>query len=101
MRRIAALAATFAVFGVFASPVAAATKTISWGFGTTGTISVKKGTTVKWSWTGGPHNVVGSGFTSGSPKSSGSYSRTFSKAGSYSVYCAPHQAVMNVTIKVS
>ena len=101
MRRIAALAATFAVFGVLASPVAAATKAISWGFGSSGTISVKKGTTVKWTWSSGGHNVVGTGFSSGSAKPSGSYSRTFSKAGSYAVYCAPHKAIMKVTIKVS
>ena len=101
MRRIAALAATFAVLGVFASPVAAATKSISWKFGSTGTVAVQKGTTVKWTWTSGGHNVVGTGFSSGATKPSGTYSRTFSKAGSFVVYCTPHKAIMKVTIKVS
>jgi plastocyanin len=52
------------------------------------TLSVKKGTTVKWSWkTGGvPHNVTGKGFT---------------KAGTYKYVCSIHKAAgMTGTIKV-
>lgn len=101
MRRIAALATAVAALAITASPVAAATKTVTWGFGSSGTISIKKGDKITFRWTSGGHNVAGSGWSSGSPKQSGSYTKTFSSKGSFSVYCAPHSSVMKVTVKVS
>jgi len=66
------------------------------------TVTVKKGTTVKWSWkTGGvPHNVVGKGFKS---KTAGtvSFSKKFSKKGTYRYVCTIHKAQgMKGTVKV-
>ena len=101
MRRITALAATFAVFGVLASPVAAATKSINWVLPYSGTVSVKKGDSVTWSWSGMRHNVVGTGLNS--PKvTSGSVTRKFTAKGSFVYYCAVHgKGAQKVTIKVS
>jgi plastocyanin len=66
------------------------------------TVTVKKGTTVRWNWTGHHmHNVIGSGpasFNSG-VKKSGHYSRKFKKAGTYSVFCSIH-AGMEMKLKV-
>ena len=101
MRRIAALATAVVALAVTASPVAAATKSVSWGFGSSGTISIKKGDKINFSWSSGGHNVVGPGFSSGGARTSGSYTRTFSSKGSFSVYCAPHRSIMKVTVKVS
>ena len=66
------------------------------------TITVKKGTTVKWSWKGSvPHNVVGKGFKSGNPKAAVTYSHKFTKKGTYKYVCSIHKAAgMTGTIKV-
>lgn len=103
MRRIAAFIATIAVFGALAAPTGAATtQNITWTFGTMTTISIKKGDSVKWTWTGGPHNVYSSSSVkSGSPKSGGTYTRKFTSAGTFKFYCQPHSAIMKVTVKVS
>lgn len=103
MRRIAALAVTTAAAASLASPaVAATTTTFAWGFSMPSTISIKKGDTVKFTWSGGlPHNVVGPNFRSGNAKVSGTYSRKFSSKGSFSVYCQPHSSIMKVTVVVS
>lgn len=100
MRRITAFIATIAVFGAFAAPTGAATKSVNWTYSPS-SLSIAKGTKVTWVWSGtGNHNVVGSGFSSGSAKGSGSYSRTFSSKGTFSVYCSVHRAAMTQRITV-
>lgn len=67
-------------------------------------VSISRGTTVKWTWsnTSNPHNVkVRSGprkFSS-STKRSGSYSRKISTAGTYKIYCSIHSSSMKMTIR--
>jgi len=101
MRRITVFIATIAVFGVLAAPTGAATtKTISWTYNVNKTLSVKKGDSVKWLWSNGPHNVAGSS-SSGGTKVSGSYTRKFTSTGTFSFYCQPHRSIMKATIKVS
>jgi plastocyanin len=66
------------------------------------TVTVKKGTTVKWSWkTGGvPHNVVGKGFKS-KTAATVSFSKKFTKKGTYKYVCTIHKAQgMTGTVKV-
>ena len=103
MRRIAAVIATVAVFGALAAPTGAATtRTINWTFGSNVSLSIKKGDSVKWSWTGGPHNVYrSSSARSGSAKSGGTYTVKFTSAGTFKYICQPHAAIMKATIKVS
>jgi len=65
-------------------------------------VTVKKGTTVRWSWNSGgvPHNVVGKGFKS---KTAGkvTFSKKFTKAGTYRYVCTIHKAQgMKGTVKV-
>jgi plastocyanin len=65
-------------------------------------ITVAKGTTVRWNWTGSHfHNVVGSGPASfhSALKRSGHYSKRLKKAGTYSILCSVHSS-MRMTIKV-
>src|SRR3954469_15464295 len=66
------------------------------------TLKVKRGTTVKWSWSGSvPHNVVGKGFKS-KTTTKGSVSHKFTKKGTYTVVCTLHKAAgMTMKIKVS
>ena len=66
------------------------------------TVTVKRGTTVRWSWSGSiPHNVVGKGFKS---KTAGkvTFSKRFTKKGTYRYVCTIHKAQgMTGVIKVS
>jgi plastocyanin len=57
------------------------------------TVRIKAGQTVTWS---NPskltHTVTGSGFDSGNVGPGGSWSRKFTKAGTYTYVCTPHAA---------
>ena len=100
MRKLIILALAVGCLGVLASVAMAATKSVKVGDNyyvrPSGVpkITVKKGTKVKWRFgTGTPHTVtVKSGpakFNSG-VKSSGSYSKTLKKRGTYVIYCTIH-----------
>ena len=108
-RRLAVLVAVLLVVGAFAvaAGVAAAAgpKTVSLGdnFFKPTKVTVTAGTTVMWKWTGGnTHNVtVVSGpekFHSGD-QSSGAYSHTMAKPGTYKLVCTFHPG-MDMTINV-
>jgi len=108
MKRILALA--LAATLLVAVPALAATKKIKVGDnyfvkkGTQPKISVKRGTTVKWTWpgTGVPHNVtVTKGPTTfRSPtKTKGTYSKKVRRKGTYFISCTIHSG-MNMTLKV-
>lgn len=93
-----------------AAPAAGATRNVKIGddyFVRTGnppTVTVKKGTTVKWNWTGNrQHNVVvQSGPVSfQSPlKRSGSYRKKMKRRGTYRIICSIHAPDMAMTLKV-
>jgi plastocyanin len=110
MKRSVAVTLALATTGALAVPALAATKTIRLGDnyfvkkGTQPTITVKRGTTVKWIWPGSgvPHNVtVTKGpVTFRSPtKTKGSYAKKVSKKGTYFISCTIHSG-MNMTLKV-
>ena len=73
--------------------------------------TVPVGTTVQWSWSscgGGPygddqcvfHSVTFDDGTGSELQSGGSYSRNFTKAGTYAYHCLSHGAAMSGTITV-
>ena len=105
MRKLLILAAVSSLAAAGAVPALASTRSVKVGDNFFGpkTLTVKKGTTIHWSWhTSAIHNVVGSGrasFSSGSPKSKGSYSRKLTRAGTYKIVCVVHSD-MRQTIKV-
>jgi plastocyanin len=97
-----------AALAVGVSPAAAKTRSVKIGDdffvrnSGTPTVTVKKGTTVKWRWTGSDaHNVVGSGPASfQSPvKTKGSYKKKMKKKGTYRIVCSIH-AGMDMKLKV-
>jgi plastocyanin len=118
MRKLLVLAAVSASAAVLAVPAFAATKTVKVGnTGATsdwfiskadnhGTVKVKAGDTVKWTFVGTfPHNVtVKSGpvkFHSATKKS-GSFSKKLTKRGTYKIFCSIHGATkQSMTLKVS
>jgi plastocyanin len=89
-----------ALLATSAATAVAATKNVrvgdNWYVRASGvpTVTVSKGTKVKWNFIGdNPHNVTvsrGPAKFRSSTKSSGSYSRTVRKTGTYSIFCTVH-----------
>ncbi len=112
MRKLIVLAVVAVASAAIAVPAFAATKSVKVGDSyfvkATGvpTVSAKVGDTVKWNFTGKiAHTVtVKSGptkFTS-TAKSSGSFSKKVTKAGTYKIYCKIHgMADQSMILKVS
>jgi plastocyanin len=95
---------------VTAAPAAAATRNVKIGddyyvrAGSPPTVTVFRGTTVRWNWRGNrQHNVVAqsgpSSFQS-ALKRSGSYSRKMRRAGTYRIVCSIHQPDMAMRLRV-
>ena len=102
MRKLIVMALVVGCLGTLASVAMAATKSVKVGddyyVRSRGvpTVTVSKGTTVKWNFRGSnPHTVtVLKGprkFNSG-VKSSGSYRKKLTKRGTYTIYCTIHGA---------
>jgi plastocyanin len=91
---------------VAAAPAAARTKTVKVGddFFKPKTLSVSKGTTVKWTWTGrDSHNVTvtkGPSSFRSSLKRSGTFKHKMSRRGTYKIICTIHAPDMRMTINV-
>jgi plastocyanin len=63
-------------------------------------VSIKRGDTVRWNWSGGPpHNVTGRGFKSRTAARL-TYSRRFTRSGSYRITCTVHARTMRMTVRV-
>jgi plastocyanin len=91
--------------GVIATQAFAATKTVSVkdNFFSPKSLTVSKGTTVKWVWKGkAPHNVMstGAGKFQSKTQTKGSFSKKLTKAGTYKIVCSIHAPGMKMTIKV-
>jgi plastocyanin len=91
--------------GVLATQAFAATKTVSVkdNLFSPKTLTVSKGTTVKWVWKGkAPHNVVstGAGKFQSKVMTKGSFSKKLTKAGTYKIVCSIHAPGMRMTVKV-
>jgi plastocyanin len=108
MTRLLPIALVLSLALAVAAPAVAKTRGVKIGDnyfvskGSTATITVKKGTTVRWNWTGHhPHNVVGSGAGSfqSSVKKSGHYAKKLTRAGTYTIICSIHSG-MKMKIKV-
>jgi plastocyanin len=96
---------------VAAAPAAAATKNVKIGddyyvrAGNPPTVTVSKGTTVKWNWRGRrQHNVLvqrGPSTFQSALKKSGSYSRRMRRRGTYKIVCSIHSPDMAMTLRVN
>jgi plastocyanin len=107
MKKIAATAAVTAMAaGALAIPALAATKTVQIkdNLFAPASITVSKGTTVKWVWKGkAPHNVKvtkGPAKFSSTTQTKGNFSKKLTKAGTYSIVCTIHAPNLKMTIKV-
>jgi plastocyanin len=107
MKKLIAAAATAALAaGALAIPAFAATKTVQVKDNkfVARSITVSKGTTVKWVWKGkAPHNVTvtkGPAKFKSTTQVKGSYSKKLTKKGTYTLLCTIHAPGMKMTIKV-
>jgi plastocyanin len=102
MRKLIVIALAVGCLGALASVAMAATSSVKVGddyyvrASGVPTVTVKKGTTVKWNFAGdNPHSVtVSKGprkFDSG-VKTSGSYRKKLTRRGTYTIYCTVHGA---------
>jgi plastocyanin len=68
------------------------------------TVTVARGTTVKWNWKGtAPHNVTvtkGPAKFSSKTQKKGSFSKKLTKRGTYKIVCTIHLPGMVMTLKV-
>ena len=104
MRRLASLLAVTAVLAAIGVAAAfASTPTVSWHLGTSKTVKIRHGQSVKWVWTGdAPHNVKGKGFKSKTfSKKGASYTHRFTTKGSFTIVCTIHPGAMKTVVKVS
>jgi plastocyanin len=110
MRKIFIIGLALAACAALAIPALAATKSITVGdnffvrHGGTPTVTVAKGTTLKFLWKGhAPHNVTvtkGPAKFRSSTMTSGSYAKKLTKAGTYTIICTIHQPNMKMIVKV-
>jgi plastocyanin len=92
------------------SPAAAKTRSVKVGDdffvrkGSAPTVSVKKGVTVKWRWTGNDqHNVVvqkGPTSFQSALKTKGTFKKKMTKKGTYTIICNIHAPDMRMKLKV-
>jgi plastocyanin len=102
MRKITALLAVCVLLAAIAATTAFAATNVSWKVGSSKTVKIGKGGTVKWTWSDGqPHNVKGPGFHSKLIAKKGfTYSHRFRSKGTFKILCQVH-ANMKTTVKVS
>lgn len=110
MRRFLLAILALAAIAATAIPALAATKNVTVGDDFFikpggGTITVKRGTTVKWVFSGkDKHTVVGSGaggfINSGAPRRSGVYAKKVTRAGTFRLICTVHGPKQSMTLRV-
>jgi plastocyanin len=107
MKKLVAVgAATAVAAGALAIPALAATQTVQVKDNkfVAKSITVSKGTTVKWVWKGkAPHNVKvtkGPAKFSSTTQVKGSFAKKLTKTGTYTILCTIHAPDMKMTIRV-
>jgi len=111
MRKLIAVVLAAALAGVLATTALAASRSVKVGDdffvrnnGATHTLTVKKGTKLKFRWVGShPHNVeTTSGPASFKSKvqTSGTFSKKLKKKGTYKLICVVHPTQMKLTVRV-
>ena len=107
MKKLVAVgAATAVAAGALAIPALAATTSVQVKDNkfVAKSITVSKGTTVKWVWRGkAPHNVKvtkGPAKFASTTQVKGSFSKKLTKKGAYTILCTVHAPEMKMTIRV-
>ena len=111
MRKLLVAMLIAAASAVLATQALAATRSVKIGDdyfvrkGSVPTVTVSKGTKVTWRWSGkNMHNVSvkkGPVLFRSSFKSSGTYSKTLRRTGTYTIVCTIHQPDMSMKLRVT
>jgi plastocyanin len=111
MRKLIIALLIAAAPAVLATQALAATRSVKIGDdyfvrkGSVPTVTVKKGTTVTWRWSGKDlHNITvtkGPAKFRSSFKSSGTYSKRVTRTGTYTIVCTVHQPDMAMKLRVT
>src|SRR3954466_13437484 len=111
MRKLLVALIIAAASAVLATQALAATRSVKIGDdyfvrkGSPPTVTVRKGTKVTWRWSGRQlHNVAvtrGPVKFRSSLKSSGTFSKTLRRAGTYTIVCSIHQPDMRMKLRVT
>jgi plastocyanin len=111
MRKLIIALLIAAAPAVLATQALAATRSVKIGDdyfvrkGSVPTVTVKKGTTVTWRWSGKDlHNIAvtkGPAKFRSSFKSSGTYSKRVTRTGTYTIVCTVHQPDMAMKLRVT
>jgi plastocyanin len=103
MRKLTALFSVLAVIGAVFAVQAFAASSVAWKVGSKKTISIRRGGSVKWVWSDNQtHNVHGPGFTSKlSSKKGFTFTRRFTKRGTFTIICQVHPKTMKTVVRVS
>ena len=111
MRKLIIAMLIAAASAVLATQALAATRSVKIGDdyfvrkGSVPTVTVKKGTTVTWRWSGKDlHNIAvtkGPAKFRSSFKSSGTYSKRVTRTGTYTIVCTIHQPDMAMKLRVT
>jgi plastocyanin len=111
MRKLIVAMLIAAASAILATQALAATRSVKVGDdyfvrkGSVPTVTVKKGTKVTWRWSGKQtHNVAvikGPVKFRSSFKSSGTYTKTLRRAGTYTLVCTIHQPDMKMKLRVT
>jgi plastocyanin len=102
MRKLIVLAALVVVASLATATAFAATTSVSWKVPSKKTVKIKRNSSVKWVWADRqPHNVKGPGFRSKTVTRKGfSYTRKFTKRGTFRILCEVHPTTMKTVVKV-
>ena len=104
MRKLLSLLVIATVFGAMSAvPAFGGTTVVSWKTPSKHTITIRKGSTVKWVWTDKQlHNVAGPGIASNAPvaRKGKTLSKKFTKKGTFKYICQVHASSMKTTVKV-
>ena len=98
------LAAVSVLAGLGAAHAFAGTKSVTLhdNYFSTSSVTIRKGSKVTWRWshTDNKHNVSSKGHFHSRSSTSGSFSATFNKRGTYTVICTLHPAQMTMKVRV-
>jgi plastocyanin len=105
MRKLlATLAAATVLAGLGAGYAFAGTKSVAVAdnYFSTSSVSIHKGSRVTWRWsrTDNRHNVSSKGHFHSKTSTSGKFTATFTKAGTYTVICTLHPTQMRMKVRV-
>jgi plastocyanin len=104
MRKLISLLAVASLMAAVGAVAAfGATSTVSWKTPSKKTVTIHKGSTVKWVWTDRElHNVAGPGVKKNNPvaRKGKTLSKTFRTKGTFRYVCQVHATSMKTTVKV-